>query len=657
VHTDKSRDPSALLASDAESVQLLISSIRDYAIFLLDTNGRVLSWNTGAARLYGYDAGEVAGEDSARFYPPESVQHHWPQRELAVAEAQGRFEDEGWRVRKDGSRIWVNSVTTALRDSGGKLQGFATVARDLTERRRQEEALRESAERFRSLIEEAREYAIFALDADGYVTSWNAGARLIKGYEPDEIIGSHFSRFYPAESIERGWPQHGLAMASAQGHFEDEGWRVRKDGSHFWASVVITAMRGSSGAVIGYSKITRDLTERHRREEAVLQYQERLRQHSTGLEESTQQMREFVAVLSHELRSPLAPIRAAASLMAREALNPTVKRLRQTIERQSGLLGRILDDLLDVNRIERGRFSITLEPLQLADVLSRAIEACRPLIEAHAHALHTKWPAEPILLPGDSTRLTQVFINLLNNAANYTADGGQISVLVERTGTDVTVRVADTGRGIAPESLGDIFDPFTRPASQDGHARTGLGLGLVLVRRIVELHGGTVVANSEGVGRGSEFVVSLPLIRDATHSALDVRGTGRGAARAVRVLCVDDDAEVAGSLARLLAAMGHESQTANDAATALSAAHSFRPEMVLLDIDTAKIRGYELAERLLAQLREAPPMLVALTGWAQISGKKRAQDAGFQRYLLKPVTREAVEGVLATLEKRAPSSA
>jgi signal transduction histidine kinase len=221
-------------------------------------------------------------------------------------------------------------------------------------------------------------------------------------------------------------------------------------------------------------------------------------------------MQDFVAELSHDLRGPLAPIRNAAVVMAQQDLTPKVEKLRQTIDRQSGLLSHILDELFDVSRLEHGHFSIEREPVQLADVLSRAVEACRPLIDSHNHSLQTKWPAEPIWLLGDAATLTRAFINLLNNATNYTADGGQISILAETTGSHVTVRVKDTGKGIPPESLGHIFEPY-RSAANEGRSERGLGLGLFLVRRIVELHDGTVEARSEGVGSGSEFVVNLPL--------------------------------------------------------------------------------------------------------------------------------------------------
>jgi PAS domain S-box-containing protein len=632
---------------DAETFRLLVTSIRDYAIFLLDADGRIASWNAGAAALYGYRAEEVTGEHFARFYPEETQRRSWPQHELQRAAAEGRFEDEGWRVRKDGTYFWANTVITALREASGEFRGFAKVTRDLTERRQHELELQHSEERFRSLVEEVSDYAIFTLDLDGKVISWNAGARQIKGYEPDEIIGSHFSRFYTREAIQRGWPQHELEVVNKHGRFEDEGWRVRKDGSHFWASVVITGLRDASGSVIGYSKITRDLTERHKREAALTRSEERLRKHGETLRDTVQRMRDFIAMASHELGNSLTPIHLAASLMAKDGLDPSTENLRQTIDRHSAILNRIVEDLKDLNRIERGQFSIEREPVVLADVLSDAIEASRPLIEARAHALQVQLPKEPIALLGDAVRLTEVFINLLNNAARYTAIGGHISLMLETTGTHVMVFVADTGKGIAPELLERVFDPFTQLAPHDTDAPGGLGVGLTLVRRIVELHGGTVEARSEGFGHGSEFVVTLPVLKPSTRPVHEIPQKEPHRAQAFRILCVDDNQPVANGLARLLKAMGHEALVAYDGAAALRAAESLRPEIALLDIEMPGMNGYELARRLLEHQRDAPPRLVALTGWGRESEKRRAREAGFHRYVVKPVTRKMLENLLA----------
>ncbi len=252
---------------EAEQLRLLVHGTTDYAIFMLDPQGRVATWNAGAERLKGYRADEIIGQHFSRFYPQEALDRGWPDHELEVAAAEGRFEDEGWRLRKDGSLFWANVVITAVRADRGDLVGFSKVTRDLTERKRAEESLRRSEERFRLLVEGAKDYAIFMLDPEGHVASWNAGAERIKGYSAEEIIGQHFSRFYPQEAIERGWPDHELEVAAAEGRFEDEGWRVRKDGSQFWANVVITALKDERGDLLGFSKITRDMTERKRAEE------------------------------------------------------------------------------------------------------------------------------------------------------------------------------------------------------------------------------------------------------------------------------------------------------------------------------------------------------------------------------------------------------
>ncbi|HEX2543383.1 MAG TPA: PAS domain S-box protein, partial [Ramlibacter sp.] len=275
-----------------QRLQLLIEAVTDYGIFMLDPEGHIISWNTGAQKLKGWTRDEILGKHFSIFYPQEAVSTGWPQEELRLAKLRGRFEDEGWRLRKDGSRFWANVVITALFGPMGELSGFAKVTRDLTERRRHEEELRASEERVRLLVGSVADYAIFMLDPQGIVQSWNTGAQNIKGYTAAEIIGKHFSVFYSPEDQVSGKAEKELAAAREHGRVEDEGWRVRKDGTLFWANVVVSAIYGPDGGLRGYAKVTRDMSERRRLEE---------------LEQSSRRMNEFLAMLAHELRNPLAP--------------------------------------------------------------------------------------------------------------------------------------------------------------------------------------------------------------------------------------------------------------------------------------------------------------------------------------------------------------
>jgi PAS domain S-box-containing protein len=268
---------SATQPKSDELFRLMVEAVRDYAIFMLDVRGRVVSWNAGAERLKGYSAAEIIGQHFSRFYPPEDVRARKPERELQVAAAEGRWEEEGWRVRKDGSRFWANVLITAIRSADGELLGYAKVTRDVTERHETERALRETDERFRLIVEGAKEYALLMLDPEGRVVSWNAGAERLQGYRSEEIVGQHFSRFYPPEDVQAGKPERALEQAAAEGRWEDEGWRVRKDGSRFWASDIITALQNAEGAPLGFAKLTRDLTERRRADVAQRQNEERLR--------------------------------------------------------------------------------------------------------------------------------------------------------------------------------------------------------------------------------------------------------------------------------------------------------------------------------------------------------------------------------------------
>ena len=355
---------------------------------------------------------------------------------------------------------------------------------------------RERETLFRLLVEGVRDYAIFLLDPDGRITTWNRGAERIKGYTRDEIVGRHFSVFYTPEDQRADKPGRELEIARAAGRVVDEGWRVRKDGTRFWANVTITALYDDAGLFIGYGKVTRDDTQRRHVEE---------------LEAAARRMRQFLALLAHELRNPLAPIKNAAEIMRLLPIeDPTFTWSRKVIDRQVGHLTRLVDDLLDVSRITTGKLMLSRETIPLSSVVQQAVESSQPLIDAREQKLVVAVPEEPIVLDADPVRLAQVLINLLNNAAKYTPEGGQIRLSACREGGDAVVRVRDTGMGIEPELLPHVFDLFLQGGAAD-QGEGGLGIGLTLVQSLVEMHGGSVEAQSEGPGMGSTFIVHLPM--------------------------------------------------------------------------------------------------------------------------------------------------
>ena len=488
----------------------MAESVTDYGIFLLDPLGRIRTWNAGARLIKGYEADEVIGRHFSLFYPNDALARDLPARELAGARETGRYEDEGWRLRKDGSRFWANVVITALFDRDGTLRGYSKITRDLTARREHEELLRRSEERFRLLVESVRDYAIFMLDPRGNVASWNTGAQENKGYQTSEIIGRHFSVFYPPEVAASGFPDRELEQALRDGRVEDEGWRLRKDGSRFWASVVITPLRDDLGHHIGFTKVTRDLTDRRR---------------VSALEDEGRRITTFLAMLGHELRNPLAPIMNSVSIMQLEPHLPERLRIcRDVIDRQVQQLTRLIDDLLDVGRITSGKIHLAIEPVELARMLPYAMEAVTPTVQLKGHRLALVLPDQEAWVSGDHARLLQVFTNLLNNAAKFTPAGGDISLTLSRETGHAVISVRDNGPGIPPQQIDNIFNLFVQ-VDQEQHPHGGLGLGLSLVRQIVALHHGDISVYSSGQpGKGAEFVIHLPLIPAPPHPADAVDG-------------------------------------------------------------------------------------------------------------------------------------
>src|ERR1700744_5246040 len=365
------------LRQSEERFKLLVESVRDYAIFMLDPSGQVLTWNAGAERFKGYRANEIIGQHFSRFYPAEEVARGLPEHELQVASKEGTFEDEGWRVRKDGTLFWANVVITAMRDGQGELVGFAKVTRDLTQRRAHEEDLRRSEERFRLLIEGVAEYAIFMLDPNGRVSTWNTGAERIKGYAANEIIGQHFSIFYPQDAKDSGWPDHELREAAEKGKFTDIGCRLLLEKTKIYANVTITALRDDAGKLLGFAKLTRDLTEAKRAEameSANRQREEMLdaeRNARMAAQRATRLKDEFLATLSHELRTPLSAILGWTQLLMRAEASKgpeEQKRAIEVIDRNARAQVQLIDYLLDLSRIMTGKLRLDLRQIPFSSV-------------------------------------------------------------------------------------------------------------------------------------------------------------------------------------------------------------------------------------------------------------------------------------------------
>jgi PAS domain S-box-containing protein len=500
-------------------------------------------------------------------------------------------------------------------------------------------SLRDGEEQHRLLMENVKDYAIFLLDPPGRVVTWNSGAERILGYKEAEIVGQPFARIFTPEDVEQDQPELELRVAADKGRVEDERWRVRKDGSRFWASGVVTPLWDEGGTLRGFAKILRDITERKKAEDE--------------LADANRRKDEFLAMLGHELRNPLAPVLNGLRLLERQGRDdPAIQQTVAMIDRQMGRIVRLVDDLLDVARITKGKIQLRRRREQLAVLVAQAVEGVRPHIESRQHGLSVSLPPAAIWLDADPTRIEQILANLLNNAAKYTEPGGRISLTVEQEGSVAVIRVKDTGIGIRADMLNRIFDLFVQTDRTLDRAQGGLGIGLTLVRKLVEMHGGAVEARSEGIGKGSEFVVRLPVVPEVKQlepEALpEVR---RRDVPHLRVLVVDDNVDTAQSLAMLLKLYGHEVWPVHTGPKALEVAQAEQPDVILLDIGLPGMDGYEVARHLREQQGMDKVRLIAMTGYGQEADRQRSQGAGFDHHLVKPVDPAKLQELLGTLDK------
>jgi PAS domain S-box-containing protein len=606
------------------------------AIYTTDAQGRLTYFNPAAVEFSGRKP--ELGTDQwcvtwKLFHADGSPMAH-DECPMAVALKEGRIVQnvEAIAERPDGRRIWFTPYPTALRDADGRIVGGINMLLDITERKRAEKAVG-----LLSAIVDCSDDAIVSKDLNGTITSWNKSAERLFGYSADEAVGKSVTMLIPKDRLDEE-PEIITRLKSGErvDHFDTV--RVRKDGSQFDISLTISPVRDSQGRVVGASKIARDITERKKAEAA--------------LHEADRRKDEFLATLAHELRGPLAPMRNAVSiLLTKGPPVPELDSARGVIDRQLQIMTRLLEDLLDVTRISRNKLELRSKPVLLSTVIDSALETSRPVIEASKHSFAVELPPEPIHLDADPVRLAQVFSNLLTNAAKYTEEGGRISLSATRQGSDVLVTVKDSGIGISPEMLPRIFEIFSQSPRALERAQGGLGIGLSLVKGLVELHGGSVSATSEGAGRGSEFVVRLPI--SATTPTADSRRS-KGVEKppttpSRRILVVDDNVDSADTLTQLLSILGHEVNTAYDGEAAVAAAEAMRPDVVLLDIGMPKLDGYEACRRIRKSEWGKKMFLIALTGWGQAEDRIRTRDAGFNHHLVKPVDAATLMKLLASV--------
>ncbi len=490
----------------------------------------------------------------------------------------------------------------------------------------------EMEERFDLLATDAKEYALFLIDLDGSLICWNAGAERIYGYQSHEIIGQHFSRFFSPEDIVTGQPEHELENALVNGRADSSCWQMRKDGTRFWCRATVTPLHNETKQTRSFARVVHDLTE----SEAVQEQRNR----ADGLADANRSKEEFMALLSHELRSPLSPVLHAVQILRQMKTNdPIIEQAGNVIDRQVGLMVRLVDDLLDISRITQGKLRLTKEPIDLRVIVNHAAESIRSLMDARKHEFSVSLPIEPIWVEADSARMEQVVVNLLNNAAKYSDIGGLIRMTVGQEAGEAVIEVRDNGVGLKPELLPHIFELFTQVDGSLGRSYGGMGIGLALARNLVDMHGGRLQASSAGLGKGCMFTIKLPLIpAPPAQEAKVVLEPRELAERSLNVLVVEDNVDAGDTLGMLLRLWGHNVQLARSGSTALEMASMSRPDVVLLDIGLPGMDGYQVAKLLRMRPEFKDVTMCALTGYTPSEADRlRQQKTGFDHYFVKPV--------------------
>ncbi len=610
-------------------LRTVLESITE-AYLVLDGELRFVEVNPVAERLFGRPAAELIGRRYGDLFPAAVGTDFWREYRAALADGRERHV-EAW------SPVTERWLEAHAYPRHGRLEVYF---RDVTERRRAEEAVRRSEERLRR-ITNAVPAIVWTSDARGLVTYFNERWTELTGLSLADSLGDGFVAAIHPDDRARTTDAWEASLRTGR-PYENECRYVMADGSARWFLTRAEPLLAPDGAVEGWIGTSADIEDKRRLE--------------ASLREADRRKDEFLAMLAHELRNPLAPIRTAVELLRlRDGTSPTATRAREVIDRQAQHLTRLVDDLLEVSRVTTGKIRIELEPVDGRNVLARAIETTQPAIEARRQRLAVATPERPVVVRADATRLAQVLGNLLHNAAKYTPVGGAIEVALAAVGEQAVFRVSDSGLGIPTDMLEQIFEPFTQIDRSLDRSQGGLGIGLTLARRLVELHGGTIRATSSGVaGQGSTFTVTLPIVAATVADAPDATA-GEGQRAGLRVLVVDDNRDAADTLGELLVTLGHDAVVVHDGPAALTAAADEAPDLVLLDIGLPGLTGYDVA-RSLRQRHGAAVTIVALTGYGQEEDRRRAREAGFDQHLIKPLDLGALDRLLTDLVVRSTST-
>jgi PAS domain S-box-containing protein len=597
-----------------EQFHLLMECITDYAILFLDPEGRVANWNSGAERIFGYQETEILGKPFAHFFPPEAIQAGLPERELNLAAQSGRATDDSWLIRKDGARLWVSGITTALRDEQGRLRGYAKVLRDMTERRRVVEAMQASERRYRALVENAWD-GVTLVAADGSVLDTTPVTFRGLGYTLEEYIGRNsFDLLHPDDvpavrSLLASLLQQPGGKMTAQ-------YRLRhRDGSWRWVEAVGTNLLDEPSVhaiVVNH----RDITDR---------------------KEADRRKDEWLSMLAHELRGPLSPVSSAVQVLLRMGAEPEVRSAEEVIARQTQHLSHIVDDLLEVTRLLRGQIRLRKERLDLTRLAHNTAADYHLMLAEAGMSLTLDAPETPVWVSADATRLHQVLANLLDNAIKFRNGGSQVEMRIwaDRDHDRAGLVVRDAGIGIEAKLLPVLFDVFSQAERGLHRPGGGLGLGLSLVKGLIELHGGEVKATSPGPGRGAEFTLLLPLEREpAALTAVPVPPAL--ALEKLRILVVEDNKDAADSLQMLLSFQGHDVRVAYAGPDGIRMATAWGPDVIISDIGLPGLDGYRVASELRQHPATARTRLIAITGYGSEEDRRRALASGFDHLLTKP---------------------